>query len=92
MKRNNAAVSARRESVRRGSVQEKPADIRTTPDAVVVRAVVAMVAILMAYAVIWWLVGFEEAAGLTALGASGLAAEIVRRLLKFGKNTTRSSK
>lgn len=88
MKRNRSGVPGRRDPARRGPVREET----STPDAVVVRAVVVLVAFLMTYSVIWWLVGFKEAAGVAALGACGLAAEITRRLLRPGKSTPRSPK
>jgi hypothetical protein len=52
------------------------------PDALAMRVVVILVALLMAYSVIWWLVGFTEAATVAAVGACGLAVDIVRRLLR----------
>jgi hypothetical protein len=53
----------------------------TSPD-LVIRAIVALVGLLMAFSIIWWLVGFKEAAAVAGAGASGLVVHVVRRLLK----------
>jgi hypothetical protein len=66
-------------------------DDHTRQDALVMRVVVVLVALLMTYSVIWWLVGFTEAATVAAVGACGLAVDIVRRLLRC-INSTRSER
>jgi hypothetical protein len=61
----------------RGSDPEDP----TSPDLVIL-AILALVGLLMAFSIIWWMVGSKEAAAVAGVGASGLAVHVVRRSLK----------
>jgi hypothetical protein len=53
----------------------------TSPNLIIL-AILALVGLLMAFSVTWWIVGFKEAAAVAGAGASGLAVHVVRRLLK----------